>query len=794
MDFTDYQTLAVIDNEISDLPEPNTRLNLNRFFTRKSDDSSIEPLKIPTGPKNAPKDIYLRLKQFTTDSMERTAETPSANQALTDAHAVTDELLSKRLSVLLNDNSSYHTNTLSLRHNLSELESSIDLQHFTQLSSADYVGVLQRKSLKSHLENKLLTKNVKSLQEFGPVVSRIKKISQHIDSIKEIRQSWSQNGMDIPSTMINEMDSLNHELKRLKLKKQILNSIKLNFSINQVEDDIIKNGDIDESFFQVIEKLMDLKAKATYLLALDNNTSGQVLINKTNATLEFINKKLYHSLMDFLYQQEYSNKDTDISAMSSQSDNEAITRFQKSLIFLSNDLDYFDKLIKNVSKIRSKSILDEFLRQFDMKSNKGTKPITLSAYDPIRYIGDILAAVHALIANESDFINSLFRFKDNTSYQATRMVSILIANGEYLNGLDQTLLNQIAQALTNSCRIRIHQVIRFAEQPTTNLQIVELLRLYKMMFTKKSIQPENSLLIEMQKLETISMNKLLEIYDSYLSQNVIMENVQPSADLLAPDWVMEYMKKLTELFDYYQKHMPYDSYSPDESNEELLNLEVLKKLVQEPLVKRLDTQLNGMFSANVRKSEKARSSFLTIKINSYDLINSRLQPYRASIFRLDNQSSSILDTIESKLLDLVNAMKSLQVKLAFEKTGLANYYNLMNMIFPIESVQEDLDLDMYLSLSDNSLMSLSQISKTVHDPLNEYLPQLLTDLQCNLLFNLASPSIVDGIREECFGKLSQFYAIFIKVLMHLYPDNLEEIREILNFSPLEFDTVLGIVK
>lgn len=80
----------------------------------------------------------------------------------------------------------------------------------------------------------------------------------------------------------------------------------------------------------------------------------------------------------------------------------------------------------------------------------------------------------------------------------------------------------------------------------------------------------------------------------------------------------------------------------------------------------------------------------------------------------------------------------------------------------------------------------------MHDKLNYYLPQALTDVQGNLLFKLTSPMIADEICDECFKKLSLFYNIFRKLLIHLYPNKKDQVFEILNFSTDEFDMLIGI--
>lgn len=181
-----------------------------------------------------------------------------------------------------------------------------------------------------------------------------------------------------------------------------------------------------------------------------------------------------------------------------------------------------------------------------------------------------------------------------------------------------------------------------------------------------------------------------------------------------------------------------------------------------------------------------------MQINCFDLIKTRFQPFTTTVFAQDDQVSSIFQMIENRLNSLVSQLLELQQKLLFENTGMGLYYNLFNMIFPVTSVQDELDYDMYLSLCENPLMDLSTIEKNVHEKLNTYIPQALTDVQENMLFKLASPTIADYICETCFSTLSLFYVTFRKVLMHLYPEQKESVQRFLNFSEQEFNTLVGI--
>ena len=137
-------------------------------------------------------------------------------------------------------------------------------------------------------------------------------------------------------------------------------------------------------------------------------------------------------------------------------------------------------------------------------------------------------------------------------------------------------------------------------------------------------------------------------------------------------------------------------------------------------------------------------------------------------------------------------LQEVQNRHIFEKTGLFLYNNLFNMIFPVESVQDELDYDMYFSVLENPIMTLDKLELNIHENLNNYLVMALTDVQDNLLFNLSSPKIADNISQACFTNFSKFYVIFRRVLLHFYPDDQERILSILNFSEEEVNTLIGI--
>ena len=815
MDFLEYHALATLDAPTEtreELPEPSSTLNLSSFSTGNAEENAFKlPDLIGLGTKgkdNEKRNLYDRMAQYAAISMKKlniddskvpavpireqlvpqfteptratlaNSENFLSKRKQTDA---TDAVLSKKLSKVFNDYSlSNYQSRSQLRKSLLSLEKNrgklgIDEE---RLINPGYLGTLERKSLRSDLENALLKDHLTVLEEFRPIVRRIHRWSNSVDNIKHTGQQLLEEANDESSkednSVTDQVSQLRRDVRSLELKRKLLVALKDQFTLSQLEEDTLINGNVDLQFFLIVEKALQVKERATYLLALPSSRAGDSLIAPINQTLQFVNTKVFNYLVGFLH--NYESNSQLLGERSFDSDDKNLLLFQKSLIYLSNDLEYFNEFLKRVTSVRSKSVLEDFLSPFDYNP-KDSKPIMLSAQDPLRYIGDVLATIHASIANEADFIKSLFRF------QLDGTITLPVYNREYLQGLDEKLLNETVQSLANSCRIRIEQIANFEEDPVTNLEIARLLNLYQLMFERKGIKKNCTLMTNLRSLEFSANDKIPEFYVNMIKE-ISSSPLEVSNDLLPPDWLSEYIGKIVDLFEVYQQG------TPDESDR-LINLAFLQKVVEDPIENVLLKRIQKAFPF-AKKNEESKVSSLTMQINCFDLIKTRFQPFATTIFAQDDQVGIIFEKITTKLSSLVKQMLEFQQKLLFENTGLNLYYNLFNMIFPVSSVQDELDYDMYLSLCENPLMNLSNIKINVHEKLNAYIPQALTDVQENMLFKLASPTIAGSICDTCFATLSLFYMTFRKVLMHLYPDQSEKIASILNFSEQEFNTLIGV--
>ncbi|CEP61335.1 Golgi transport complex subunit COG6 LALA0_S03e00562g [Lachancea lanzarotensis] len=813
MDFLDYQTYGLEDTTTNDssLPEPASRIKIQseRSSIHLENDFQLPDLKATnqTGVSNSSTSLQGRMQKYASLSLELLTaseipqytggeSTPSSKGTLPrgdslkqllkskeDTASDADLLLSKKLSRVLSNYSSGPLSNIQLRKSFEILEDNREKLKFKSdtIVRADYLGFLARKSLRSELENELLRSHLTIIEELQPIVRRVKKISQPVKSLQEmgsnvLSERSSQNSKKLNLDM-EAIFELRKNIEELRLKKQLLDVIRDKLTLTQLEEEILVNAPVNEELFKVVNKLMAIKETASYLLSLENPKAGQTLLTQVNSKMERANKRIYNYLVNFFHDLHTTSKTFGERAFAS--DDKSLMTFQKCMVYLSNDLPLFNEVLNKIVKLRSQRVLNEFLSQFDFDSSKGSKPIIMSAHDPVRYLGDVLANVHSLIVDEADFMASMFKFQE-LDIQGTPK-SLLQENGEFLDGLGVKLLNETFKPSENSIRIRLEQIIRFEDNPLVNFDICELLKLYEMMFIKYGIFPDSSLIKHLDSLKESAGN---EILTGILKLMDSERKAETENGLLPPEWLSDYLNSLCEFFSKLEK-----SGSLEES-QSVVDASFIKKTVGQLVYGKILEYHQDKFPL-AKRNRKEKISMLLSEINCLDLVLARITPYKSSIFQV-LASGDVYGNIDAQLDQSVKSAINLETTDLFEKMGLALYCNLFNMIFPVESVEDELDYEMYFPARDNPIMSVETIGTNVHDKLNESLPDISNDIQDNLIFNIISPKIADRILLGCLQNLSKFYEVFRKSLQQLYPDAQEEIIGILNFTEQEFNTLIGL--
>lgn len=122
--------------------------------------------------------------------------------------------------------------------------------------------------------------------------------------------------------------------------------------------------------------------------------------------------------------------------------------------------------LKILTEVRQTSLLSSFLEALTRGGPGGLpRPIELHAHDPTRYVGDMLAWVHQVMASEREFLESLFRVTgDNRMVGSIRQASNTDEES-YVKQLMDTDLEKLCMPL------RVSKLLRMTAPPSMTSEI-----------------------------------------------------------------------------------------------------------------------------------------------------------------------------------------------------------------------------------------------------------------------------------------------------------------------------------
>lgn len=676
-----------------------------------------------------------------------------------------DKNLSTRLSRVLSNPIS----DLSIREIFLSLEQKIS--NTTELVEPGVVGSMTRKALRSEIENDLIKTQLMLIREYQPVY---KNLSQLEDKLNKLNSIYGDAKTKIELDCENvaqfnqEATDLTTRKQVISLKKNLLSSFRKNFTLSEYEEHLLTNSEINEDFFLALAKAEQIHENCSILLSLDNPKLGLKIMSKM---MLHISKSVDRILL-------FCNKT--FGNLHSLNTKDRLTTLHQCLKYLSQKPTYLNSVITGFTESRSKTLVDEFLNQINgnldqrndfeldnlqvtesrrnRRRSSASRPIVLSAHDPVRFIGDMLACIHSVVVNEIETIQSIFNENDQVfKSMSSKMVVITLS------------------LLSKPIKSRIEQIISSETKIGTLYSIYNLLDLYTMMLGKQ-LKPDKETTEEFnnadliatigqlsktstKKIFSIVRNRLLTVKHSNQAQLDINSSLQP------PEWIIEFYSDIIPLLDNITT--PTIMNLDEKENEEFMNL-----VINEPI---------EIFDEHLKKSNTSNSKTLfdkrdqlILKANFVDLILSKVTPISVLTDKV-LQLHSILNEITIKLTEI-------QAQHYFEGCGLTNYVNIVNMICPF--TDDFFDSSIYQPIVENKLFVKEELEKTNLE-IQQFLPTALLDIQQSLL-RLNSPIIVNDVVTNSSLELVKFYLKFGMLIDEYLKEKL------LSWSDLEVATLLGI--
>lgn len=760
MDFIDFDTFTKdasgSDNDVFPQPQPPLSLpiasNLDQFSKKLS--NLVLPGNIlnndNTKPSNEISEVDNVMEKYAKMSIDlikrETGDVQLENEEDSKESSVRTSL-STRLSRVLNDSLSDAT----IREIFSNLQERFDNEsngYVVDLIELGIVGSMSRKKFKGRIESELIRNQLNILKQYQPIVKQLKQIEVKLNKLNELSVQTNDKinkNFDFSNKLNLEIKDLNDNKRLIGLKKNLLISFKEKFTLNEYEEFVLNSGDLNNEFFTTLARAERINENCSILLSLDNPQLGLKIIAKSN---QMINRSIDRIV-------SYTNKT--LGNMYSLSSKSRLATLHQCFKYLQNKLNYFNSIVNTFSESRSKVLVDEFNRQVqgDFEVNgqgrsssisSDSRPIYMSAHDPVRFVGDLLAYVHSVSVNESETITSIFTMGDD--------------NDKEFENIIQDVTDKILQSLSRPIKARVEQIVSTETKLSTLVQIFNLVELYNIMFTKQ-LGKAGNIVETVKQLIKVCQGRIFMIISNRLAtiKNKNLTKLDLNLDLQPPEWIIEFYSDILPIVDQITTETILNL-SPEE-NEKFLNL-----IVNEPI-----QVFNEHVDHNKVFSEK--KDVLIIKSNFLDLILSKTIP-------VSLLSEKVLEVNE--MIDkLTEEITQLELNNMLGQCGLYDYFNIINMICPFSD--DFFEVSIYEPIKENKLYTKDSFVQ-VDEKVQEFFPSAMIEMQQSLL-KLNSPIVVNQIIDNSFMQFVKFYCKLDLI-------NKEYLDFSFTWSDMEIATLVGI--
>lgn len=760
MDFIDFDTFTKdasgSDNDVFPQPQPPLSLpiasNLDQFSKKLS--NLVLPGNIlnndNTKPSNEISEVDNVMEKYAKMSIDlikrETGDVQLENEEDSKESSVRTSL-STRLSRVLNDSLSDAT----IREIFSNLQERFDKEsngYVVDLIELGIVGSMSRKKFKGRIESELIRNQLNILKQYQPIVKQLKQIEVKLNKLNELSVQTNDKinkNFDFSNKLNLEIKDLNDNKRLIGLKKNLLISFKEKFTLNEYEEFVLNSGDLNNEFLTTLARAERINENCSILLSLDNPQLGLKIIAKSN---QMINRSIDRIV-------SYTNKT--LGNMYSLSSKSRLATLHQCFKYLQNKLNYFNSIVNTFSESRSKVLVDEFNRQVqgDFEVNgqgrsssisSDSRPIYMSAHDPVRFVGDLLAYVHSVSVNESETITSIFTMGDD--------------NDKEFENIIQDVTDKILQSLSRPIKARVEQIVTTETKLSTLVQIFNLVELYNIMFTKQ-LGKAGNIVETVKQLIKVCQGRIFMIISNRLAtiKNKNLTKLDLNLDLQPPEWIIEFYSDILPIVDQITTETILNL-SPEE-NEKFLNL-----IVNEPI-----QVFNEHVDHNKVFSEK--KDVLIIKSNFLDLILSKTIP-------VSLLSEKVLEVNE--MIDkLTEEITQLELNNMLGQCGLYDYFNIINMICPFSD--DFFEVSIYEPIKENKLYTKDSFVQ-VDEKVQEFFPSAMIEMQQSLL-KLNSPIVVNQIIDNSFMQFVKFYCKLDLI-------NKEYLDFSFTWSDMEIATLVGI--
>ncbi|KAK9241000.1 oligomeric Golgi complex subunit 6, partial [Lipomyces kononenkoae] len=595
-----------------------------------------------------------------------------------------------------------------------------------------------RRQFRANVEAEVIEANGQVLEQFSTIAMQLETIGLTIANMSAVVDDLSNSvnsAMSETKELFTQEQRLSEQKDELQFKQALVDAVKAHFIMADAEIEILTSSaePVDNRFFEVIKKAQQIYSDCEVLLACENPVIGVEIMDEISKHTDAAFSKLYHWI-----QREIRQLSVD--------DPKIRRNIRRALGLLAGRPTLLQNCLESLSELRQKIILREFLAAL----TEGTKPIELVAYDPFRYVGDMLAWTHSETVNEKEILELLFVAEDgNLAHGLDEgLTSEPWADQFDLRQTIGELTDKNMQSICKPLKARIDQSLSGNVDSTLAYRIFNLFEFYRSIFFK--YLGENSQLLNLLKvLESSSMN---QFHRSLREKIQLVQTELPTVtlDLQPPQFLHQSLIDMKTLMTSFDTSF---AVSPDSRDQEF------SKIIEEALVPYLNCCMSMCEASSLSLAEK--DIFL---INCFDSAKSVLQLFSFTKAKTSEFEQQIRDKTAS-LIAILHDMYLTESKLKPTLTAL----NEKACDVPLKSLEPFRE------------SKITQLSIALDD----FLPSALMDAQ-TFLQRLASPRLGNSIIQEAakmfvddFAEVEKAIVESIEFPRTVFPRTVAEVKVLL---------------
>jgi hypothetical protein len=412
-----------------------------------------------------------------------------------------------------------------------------------------------RRNLRLDVQEELIQCNGEIVQDFGQVAQQLKRIGAAItslnDSCAEMRKHITAANRET-GPMLDEAKVILDGKAQVEGKKQLLDAFNAHFVLSEQDQATLTSSTepVNDEFFRILTSVKKIHQDSHILLGSENQRLGLEILEQSSKQVNGAYQKLYRWV-----QREFKSLDLENPQISTAIRRALRVLAERPTLF-QNCLDFFAEARENVLSNNFYAALTG--APVDPDHPVMGKAIELSAHDPLRYVGDMLAWAHSATVSEREALEVLFIADGD---EIAKSIALGIESEPWTRPDEDAdsdtpafdgkqSLNQLVDrdlaGVFRQLKQRVEQVVQSHQDATLAYRISNLLTFYTSIFSSL-LSPTSALLATLSPLASTALRAFKTSTRDHLASLQTSTHPISPTDLAPPDFLTDALTTLQTL-------------------------------------------------------------------------------------------------------------------------------------------------------------------------------------------------------------------------------------------------------